>query len=188
MNPVDKDDRHPISDAEQEQCMRYLLGELTGQESADFEAALADSPNLNRELHEQSELLCALSATEASHQTVTSTHGTSFALRLATALSALAACLTVAFVGLTGDRSGGSTKPTTATTTTATPHTTGEETLMIAQAWVVQHAQYQVDEGLAIDTDLTSESDDVIDDDSSIAWMAAAFAEESNTLGATSDG
>lgn len=179
------DDQSPL-----DRCMLYLLGELSAAESAEFEQCLAESPELNRELLVQSELLCALAAGENTAIVTVATPPSSVVWRAIIVISALAACLTIALVGF---RSLPENEQSVASVDVAA-NELNEEALLIAQAWAASRVLDKITEAdwSAVETEFDLNSLDAPDNDSVLSWMVVAVAADADMnaspAGASSDG
>ncbi len=180
MNPVENDD------AITERCTEYLLGELSAQQSREFEQQLANSPQLNRELLVQAELLCALSTPDAPVEVI-ATSTPSLMRRAITAISALAACLAIAFVGIRSSQNSDNNVASIGNQ----PNESNDQTLLIAQVWASQQADAtNIDEAIEPpETEFDLGLEELPEDDSVVSWMVAAVADENaSETAVTSDG
>lgn len=168
----------------QERCIDYLLGELSAEESADFEGHLAASPELNRELLAQSDLLCAMTRSAKTVPLASDNTGTSLA-RWTVLVATLAAGIVAAVVGF---RSLSDPDQSIARLPAAN-ESVESEALLIAQAWAdgqrddsivltVSDSRYEfIDEDeLDLDTEILAADDDVLP-----SWMIVALAADAES-------
>lgn len=146
-----------------DRCLQYLMGELSPSDADAFEAELAQSPELMDELERQSEMICYLSEAKPVSAPVTSVAEPVGGYIVIKVVTAIAACLMLAFLIRGRD------------VETETPQ--AEQDLMIAQAWVDASESFESSD-LEIENDM--EWQDSVVDDASLSWVMAAFeAEES---------
>lgn len=150
-------------EATSERCMRYLLGELSADETATFEQSLGSSAELGDELQRQSELLWMVSQATFDPPPVTSQATSDSFAKWTEAAVALAACLLVAFIGWNLISKSNATSAI-------------QEDVLIAQAWADTDAialgLSSADEiELEMDNDFEIESQDV---DDSLSWVVTA--------------
>lgn len=197
----------PLAD---ERCCRYLLGELSAEEAAQFESQLATSPALNRELQWQSELLISLAGAPADvslpHVAIKSNseRGLFAARGLRVAIALAASVLFALIVVRTTDtdrrqtrqadrRAGGDERATIA-------WSPADETLLIARAWadsatLSDSAVEDSVSGQSVAEDRVIASDAMIDSDwnepsaetaetqeSTVDWMIAAISADANIV------
>ncbi|MCG8653923.1 MAG: hypothetical protein MI861_29055 [Pirellulales bacterium] len=206
----DADRQLSSADLDQQQCMLYLLGEMSAADSLAFEQRLSESPRLNRELLIQAELLTALSscqekaapvltapvltapisAVPISAATVSASPSPGSWKRWVAVVSSLAAAMMLAVAGY---RLLGTHQSTTAE---QSRDSSGEETLKIAQAWATAGQQrVELLQQPAVELDwATEESAEQRSawDDAVPSWMVAAVAADDSSSAqqgvTTSDG
>ena len=156
-----------IDEAERQQCLQYLLGELPDQQNAAFEQRLAESTPLCDELQQQSEMLLLLSETSTpqlqavSQLPAVSTSGTEnqSGNHWIEAIVALAACLLIAFVAWNASKE---------TKTTASL----EEDALIAEAWADTDVPNFAPLEIEAERDLDLEPQSY---DESLSWVVTAI-------------
>ena len=82
-----------VDEAARQQCMLYLLGELTTGQARTFEKQLADDESLQNELDSQSRLIAGLSMIEA--ETVTTVGSSESSMRWMVTIAAIAATFVI---------------------------------------------------------------------------------------------
>lgn len=150
-----------IDEAERQQCLQYLLGELSDQQTLAFEQRLAESTPLCDELQQQSEMLLLISETSTPQLQTASTYDAEnkSGVRWIEAIVALAACLLIAFVAWNAVKE---------TETVASL----EEDALIAEAWadtdVPNFAPLEIEAERDLDLDPQSY-------DESLSWVVTAI-------------
>ena len=190
-------DAGTIEDASQDQCIRYLLGEMSIDESSQFERRLESDPLLGDTLVAQAELFSQLgmtSSVDTASKAVPATqdnHSHVAATRWIQVIAAIAACV-VAVASVWWFQSRGTARVAQKTDTTLNDpvkHNLGtDEDLMIARAWVdgpLSLALNPGDETLQESIETTSiepllDPNDDSSDDSILQWMMAAVTEGAN--------
>lgn len=171
-------DPPPLDDDWQDRCGQYLLGELTPSQRCDFERELAGSAELARRLLRESDLILALAQAPARQCAEVTRSATRSWRRPLGLVLAIAACLTLIWIG-------------------ARPAVTGPpEELLIARAWTRSlateqwtgdqwHSEQWPSEPALADTEDPIDGDlldhDLVDGDQSDAtlhWMFVAVASQ----------
>ena len=155
-----------ITDADRDQCLRYLLGELNSSQTAAFESRLAESPELTTALIEHSEAICQVAQADIPQ---TTSNADSRSQPWIEALVAIAACLAVGFFAWNSN-SVQSTIVQPIGTIAAVDQAPSEQSL-IAQAWA--STSQQAADSVTLDIENEWESIEEVDG-SSLSWVMAA--------------
>ncbi len=181
--------------ASSERCMDYLLGQLSRPDAIALEQQLATSPEWNRELLIQSQLLCALADPESPVEVAVSPFQSNSLWRRLAAVSVIAAGLLIAVVGSgVWQDDALSDNDHSVASHDEGGNTSSEETLLIARAWAANHSDFSTpDDELSVSiAEPDWDFDDTLHDDSVMSWMVAAVVAdtdaETSPSGATSDG
>lgn len=191
----------PIPDSWKNESLRYLLGELSPTETADFEAKLEQQPELAEELANQAEMITALAESPVESNLLSAPpHADN---RRPAALVALAVCLAALVIGIwpTSDEQVASTNAVDPVVAAMeTDRTSGDsnitdvdsEALLIARAWAEDRTTESLVEGIVDEAEAGDDTNDSLaeftatgDDemDSTLSWMYIAVSsnmEEAN--------
>ena len=191
----------PIPDSWKNESLRYLLGELSPTETADFEAKLEQQPELAEELANQAEMITALAESPVESNLLSAPpHADN---RRPAALVALAVCLAALVIGIwpTSDEQVASTNAVDPVVAAMeTDRTSGDsnitdvdsEALLIARAWAEDRTTESLVEGIVDEAEAGDDMNDSLaeftatgDDemDFTLSWMFIAVSsnmEEAN--------
>ncbi len=175
--------------------MLYLLGELPSDVLADFERQLACSPKLGEELLRQAETIADVSSQQTFPTTsplIPAANDESKRWTFVASLVAIAACLTLVFVGLRRSEPDPQ-RIASLTGIDDQPRADAMEDLLIARAWAESPLTFDADDYELDESDpavATVPSDDPADNDATLSWIITALASESETdiPGASEDG
>ena len=186
----------PIPDSWKNESLRYLMGELSPTETADFEAKLEQQPELAEELANQAEMITALAESPVESNLLSAPpHADN---RRPAALVALAVCLAALVIGIwpTSDEQVASTNAVDPVVAAMeTDRTNGDsnitdldsEALLIARAWAEDRTTESlvegiVDEGIVdegiVDEGIVDEAEAGDDTNDSLAEFTATVDDE----------
>lgn len=170
--------------------MLYLLGELPGDQAAQWERRLQASPELGEELLRQADLIAALSLVRSEPALPRVTRGSMLRWPIVASIVAVAACIVmIVLIEPLGTReregfAGLGAFPTNDSGTS--------EDLLIARAWADSQLHVATDDYLEFEVDdaVAISADDPSDVDTTLSWMFTAVSAsiDAHSSEATNDG
>lgn len=178
------------SEASRDQCVLYLLGELTADETEMFEQRLALSPSLCDELLQQADLIANLSACSSRSSRgvtlVSPPRHAPLSRPVLVSLLASAACVVFLLMNVITQRTAVSEGSVAALGETSADVANESEDLLIARAWIDnQLGSIATDFAWAeaeVDDPVVNSIDEPTDPDATLSWMFIAVSASTTDL------